>query len=144
MLYPHQRYAVYNTLVNEEQPPGFTSIRRIHQEDTAYPWPNFTKTSMTRRLNTPYPEAFIRRIERRLMNILLAIGSSPGRNDGTARPVLSWENSAFVVDDKVLHKIVDVVEKSRIVEQLVKAVADNEKNCIEIDGCFDMTVCDDS
>ncbi|GJT87090.1 hypothetical protein Tco_1068807 [Tanacetum coccineum] len=68
--YPHQRYAVYNTLVNEEQPTGFTSIRRIHQEDTAYLCPNFTKTSMTRILNTPYPEAFIRRIERRLMNIM--------------------------------------------------------------------------
>ncbi|GJW32109.1 hypothetical protein Tco_0052141 [Tanacetum coccineum] len=35
MPYPHQRYAVYNTLVNEEESTGFTSIRRIHQEDTA-------------------------------------------------------------------------------------------------------------
>ncbi|GJV94235.1 hypothetical protein Tco_1542048 [Tanacetum coccineum] len=68
--YPHQRYAVYNTLVNEEEPTGFTSIRRIHQEDAAYPCPNFTKTSMTRRHNTPYLEAFICRIERQLMNIL--------------------------------------------------------------------------
>ncbi|GJV43641.1 reverse transcriptase domain-containing protein [Tanacetum coccineum] len=34
--YPHQRYTVYNTLVNEEEPTGFTSIGRIHQEDTAY------------------------------------------------------------------------------------------------------------
>nr|GEX05277.1 hypothetical protein [Tanacetum cinerariifolium] len=33
--YPHQRYAVYNTLVNEEEPTGFISIRRIHQEDTS-------------------------------------------------------------------------------------------------------------
>ncbi|GKD59597.1 hypothetical protein Tco_1297106, partial [Tanacetum coccineum] len=56
--YPHQRYAVYNTLVNEEEPTGFTSIRRIHQEDTAYPCPNFTKTSMTRRLNTPHGQEF--------------------------------------------------------------------------------------
>ncbi|GJT00108.1 retrovirus-related pol polyprotein from transposon TNT 1-94 [Tanacetum coccineum] len=32
--YPCQRYAVYNTLVNEEEPTGFTSIRRIQQEDT--------------------------------------------------------------------------------------------------------------
>ncbi|GJX03627.1 hypothetical protein Tco_0189543 [Tanacetum coccineum] len=37
MSYPHQRYTVYNILVNEEQLTGFTSIRRIHQEDTAYP-----------------------------------------------------------------------------------------------------------
>ncbi|GJX38256.1 hypothetical protein Tco_0251559 [Tanacetum coccineum] len=36
----------------------------------AYPCHNFTKTSMMRRLNTPYLEDFIRRIERRLMNIL--------------------------------------------------------------------------
>ncbi|GKE35672.1 hypothetical protein Tco_1454994, partial [Tanacetum coccineum] len=34
--YPHQRYDVYNTLVNEEEPTSFTSIRRIHHEDTAY------------------------------------------------------------------------------------------------------------
>ncbi|GJZ81289.1 hypothetical protein Tco_0646283 [Tanacetum coccineum] len=68
--YPHQRYAVYNTLVNKEEPTGFTSIRRIYQADTVYPCPNFIQTSMTRRLNTPYPEAFIRRIERQLMNIL--------------------------------------------------------------------------
>ncbi|GJZ05982.1 hypothetical protein Tco_0539775, partial [Tanacetum coccineum] len=40
--YPHQRYAVYNTLVNEEEPTGFTSIRRIHQEDTAYLCLHFT------------------------------------------------------------------------------------------------------
>ncbi|GJV12465.1 reverse transcriptase domain-containing protein [Tanacetum coccineum] len=40
--YPHQRYAVYNTLVNEEESTGFTSIRRIHQEDTAYPCLHFT------------------------------------------------------------------------------------------------------
>ncbi|GJR36603.1 hypothetical protein Tco_1212287 [Tanacetum coccineum] len=33
--YPHQRYTVYNTLVNEEESTGFTSIRHIHQEDMA-------------------------------------------------------------------------------------------------------------
>ncbi|GJT93331.1 hypothetical protein Tco_1082176 [Tanacetum coccineum] len=33
--YPHQQYAVFNTLVNEEESTGFTSIRPIHQEDTA-------------------------------------------------------------------------------------------------------------
>ncbi|GJX63295.1 hypothetical protein Tco_0296195 [Tanacetum coccineum] len=70
MPYPNQRYAVYNTLVNEEEPTGFTSIRRIYQEDMAYPCLNFTKTSMTRRLNKSYQEAFIRHIERRLMHIL--------------------------------------------------------------------------
>ncbi|GKD14319.1 hypothetical protein Tco_1198726, partial [Tanacetum coccineum] len=31
MLYPHQRYVVYNTLVYKEEATGFTSIRRIHQ-----------------------------------------------------------------------------------------------------------------
>ncbi|GKE24501.1 hypothetical protein Tco_1436013 [Tanacetum coccineum] len=40
--YPHQQYAAYNTLVNEEESTGFTSIRRIHQEDTAYPYLHFT------------------------------------------------------------------------------------------------------
>nr|GEU29096.1 retrovirus-related Pol polyprotein from transposon TNT 1-94 [Tanacetum cinerariifolium] len=32
--YPHQRYAVYNILVNDEEGTSFTSIHRIHQEDT--------------------------------------------------------------------------------------------------------------
>ncbi|GKG58332.1 hypothetical protein Tco_0592111, partial [Tanacetum coccineum] len=31
MPYPHQRYAVYDTLVNEEEPTEFSSIRRIQQ-----------------------------------------------------------------------------------------------------------------
>nr|GEW22231.1 hypothetical protein [Tanacetum cinerariifolium] len=34
--YPHQRYALYNTLVNEEKQASFISIRRIYQEDTTY------------------------------------------------------------------------------------------------------------
>ncbi|GKA52618.1 hypothetical protein Tco_0745933 [Tanacetum coccineum] len=36
MPYPHQRFAVYNTLVNEEEQAGFTPIRHIHHEDTTY------------------------------------------------------------------------------------------------------------
>ncbi|GKA58117.1 hypothetical protein Tco_0757305 [Tanacetum coccineum] len=55
MPYPHQRYAVYNTLVNEEESTGFTSIRRIHKKDTAYPCLHFTKTTNETRPNTPYP-----------------------------------------------------------------------------------------
>ncbi|GJV59602.1 reverse transcriptase domain-containing protein [Tanacetum coccineum] len=43
--YPHQRYGVYNTLVNEEEPTGFTSIRRIHQRHPCQEDPN-----------TPYPK----------------------------------------------------------------------------------------
>ncbi|GJV90797.1 hypothetical protein Tco_1538610 [Tanacetum coccineum] len=40
--YLHQRYTVYNTLVNEEESISFTSIRCIHQEDMAYPCLYFT------------------------------------------------------------------------------------------------------
>ncbi|GKC05469.1 hypothetical protein Tco_0997079 [Tanacetum coccineum] len=61
--YPPQRYAVYNTLVNIEEPIGLTSIRHIHQEDTVYPCLHFTdnhdglKTQYTvsRSLYTSYP-----------------------------------------------------------------------------------------
>ncbi|GJY49006.1 retrovirus-related pol polyprotein from transposon TNT 1-94 [Tanacetum coccineum] len=70
LLTTYTAYHSRSICLNEEEPTGFTSIRRIHQEDTTYLCPNFTKTSMMRRLNTPYLEAFIRRIERRLMNIL--------------------------------------------------------------------------
>ncbi|GJV14032.1 hypothetical protein Tco_1359355 [Tanacetum coccineum] len=56
MSYLHQRYAVYNTLVNEEEPTDFTAIRRIQQED-------FTKDHEGTRSNTPYPENSICRIQ---------------------------------------------------------------------------------
>ncbi|GKG10629.1 hypothetical protein Tco_0342029, partial [Tanacetum coccineum] len=47
----------------------------------------------------------------------LAIGSSPGRNDGTARPEEFLE--AYTVNDKnVLHKNVNVVERDNTIEQL--------------------------
>ncbi|GJU89266.1 hypothetical protein Tco_1301689 [Tanacetum coccineum] len=61
--YPHQRYAVYNTLVKEEELIGFTSIRRIHQEDTAYPSLHFTGNHEGFKSNTPYPGTSIRRIQ---------------------------------------------------------------------------------
>ncbi|GJX09897.1 hypothetical protein Tco_0199756 [Tanacetum coccineum] len=62
-LYPHQRYAVYNTFVNEEEPTGFTSIRHIHQEDTAYPCLHFTRYHKGFKSNTSYPGTSIHRIQ---------------------------------------------------------------------------------
>ncbi|GJU52188.1 hypothetical protein Tco_1225902 [Tanacetum coccineum] len=62
-LYPHQRYVVYNTLVNEEEPTGFTAIRSIQQEDTAYMCLHFTKDHEGTRSNTSYLESSIRRIQ---------------------------------------------------------------------------------
>ncbi|GJW16707.1 transposon TX1 [Tanacetum coccineum] len=61
--YPHQRYAVYNTLVNDEELIGFTSIRCIHQEDTAYPCLHFTRNHEDIKPNTPYPGTSICRIQ---------------------------------------------------------------------------------
>nr|GEV02516.1 hypothetical protein [Tanacetum cinerariifolium] len=53
-LYPHQRYAIYNTLVNKEEPTNFTSIRRIQQEDTAYPCLHFSRNYEDIKTNTMY------------------------------------------------------------------------------------------
>ncbi|GJU13449.1 reverse transcriptase domain-containing protein [Tanacetum coccineum] len=61
--YPHQQYVVYNALVNEEELIGFTSIRRIHQEDTAYPCLHFTRNHEGFKSNTPYPGTSIRCIQ---------------------------------------------------------------------------------
>ncbi|GJX43621.1 hypothetical protein Tco_0260297 [Tanacetum coccineum] len=61
--YPHQRYVVYNTLVKDEEGTSFTSIRRIHQEDTAYPCLHFTRYHEGFKSNTPYPGTSIRRIQ---------------------------------------------------------------------------------
>ncbi|GKA11116.1 retrovirus-related pol polyprotein from transposon TNT 1-94 [Tanacetum coccineum] len=60
--YPHQRYTVYNIVVNKEKPTGFTSIRRIHQEDTAYPCLYFTRNHEELKSYTSYPGESIRRI----------------------------------------------------------------------------------
>ncbi|GJU44788.1 hypothetical protein Tco_1202054 [Tanacetum coccineum] len=62
--YPHQRYAVYNTLVNDEELIGFTSICCIHQEDTAYLCLHFTRNHKYIKTNTPYPESSIRKARR--------------------------------------------------------------------------------
>ncbi|GJX99322.1 hypothetical protein Tco_0356341 [Tanacetum coccineum] len=43
-----------------------------------------------------------------------------------------------VCNEKVLHKIVNVVERDNIVEQLVMIVVHNEWDCTDIDGWFDM------
>nr|GEX47918.1 integrase, catalytic region, zinc finger, CCHC-type, peptidase aspartic, catalytic [Tanacetum cinerariifolium] len=58
--YPRQGDVVYNTLVNEEELTGFTSMHRIHKEDTVYPYLRFTdnhkglKTQYAISRRTPY------------------------------------------------------------------------------------------
>nr|GEX23607.1 hypothetical protein [Tanacetum cinerariifolium] len=54
-LYPHQRYAICNTLVNDEDGISFTSIRRIYQEDTAYLCLHSPKATKDIKTNTLYP-----------------------------------------------------------------------------------------
>nr|GEX45218.1 zf-CCHC domain-containing protein/DUF4219 domain-containing protein/UBN2 domain-containing protein [Tanacetum cinerariifolium] len=67
--YPHQRYAIYNTLVNEEEPTGFSSIRRIHQEDTRYPCLHYLDNHEGLKTYMPYPGASICRIQANLIHI---------------------------------------------------------------------------
>ncbi|GJR05969.1 putative nuclease HARBI1 [Tanacetum coccineum] len=69
--YPHQRYAVYNTLVNHVKETSFTLIRRIHQEDTAYPCLHFTRYHEGFKSNTPYLGTSIRCIQDLLYTKLL-------------------------------------------------------------------------
>ncbi|GJZ32100.1 hypothetical protein Tco_0577536 [Tanacetum coccineum] len=54
-----------------------------------------------------------------------AIGSSPGRNDGTASPGSSLE-CCMVVDAEVLHELVSMVEKNKLFEELMIVVMDTE------------------
>ncbi|GKD37283.1 hypothetical protein Tco_1257490 [Tanacetum coccineum] len=55
------------------------------------------------------------------------IRSSPGRNDETT----SLES---IVYDEVLHKLVSMVEKNELFEELMIAVMDTEQNLIEFDS----------
>ncbi|GJV87612.1 hypothetical protein Tco_1531550 [Tanacetum coccineum] len=74
------------------------------------------------------------------------IGSSPGRNDGIARPesVEVGTHFGIVVYDEVLHRVVTVVKESTFADQVVKAIIDTEEDYTENDGCSSKTVYDDS
>nr|GEX31430.1 hypothetical protein [Tanacetum cinerariifolium]GEX33076.1 hypothetical protein [Tanacetum cinerariifolium] len=61
-----------------------------------------------------------------------AIGSSPARNDGTARPESSWGNSAC--DDEVLHRVMIMLKESTFINQVVTVVVDTDEDYIENDG----------
>nr|GEU51335.1 ribonuclease H-like domain-containing protein [Tanacetum cinerariifolium] len=99
----------------------------------------------------------------------LAIRSSPGRNDGTARLESRGETQLvaavklqkidkhfveqmvvrelleadIVGNEKVLHKIMNVVERDNIVEQLVITVIDSEYDCTKFDDLVDRKDCSD-
>ncbi|GJW94109.1 hypothetical protein Tco_0173781, partial [Tanacetum coccineum] len=59
------------------------------------------------------------------------IGSSPGRNDGTT---IVSKILVMVVDDDVLLKLVSMVEKNELFEELMIAVMDTEQNLTEFDS----------
>ncbi|GKD43050.1 hypothetical protein Tco_1267695 [Tanacetum coccineum] len=65
-----------------------------------------------------------------------ATGSSPGRNDGTTSPesIVSENLVGMVVDDVVLHKLVSIIEKNELFEELMIAVVDTKQNLIEFDS----------
>ncbi|GJW60935.1 hypothetical protein Tco_0110270, partial [Tanacetum coccineum] len=65
-----------------------------------------------------------------------AIGSSPGRNDGTTSPesIGSRMDVGMVVDDEVLHKLVSMVEKNELFEELMKVVMDTKQNLTKFDS----------
>ncbi|GKC26984.1 hypothetical protein Tco_1034278 [Tanacetum coccineum] len=54
-----------------------------------------------------------------------AIRSSPGRNDGTTSPK-SGMDVGIIVDDEVLHKLISMVKKNELFEELMSAVVDTE------------------
>ncbi|GKE59349.1 hypothetical protein Tco_1498534 [Tanacetum coccineum] len=75
-----------------------------------------------------------------------AIGSSPGRNDGTTRheSIEAGKHFSIIIDDEVLYRVMTVVKESTFFDQLVKAVVDTEEDCTKNDGCSGKMVCDDS
>ncbi|GKA35419.1 hypothetical protein Tco_0721910 [Tanacetum coccineum] len=65
-----------------------------------------------------------------------AIGSSPGRNDGTASPetIGSEILVGMVMDDEVLHKLVSMVEKNELFKELMIVVVNTEQNLTKFDS----------
>ncbi|GJR36939.1 hypothetical protein Tco_1212623 [Tanacetum coccineum] len=62
-----------------------------------------------------------------------AIGSSPGRNDETTSPKTGMD-VGIVVDDEVLHKLISMVEKNELFEELSIAIVDTKQNLTEFDS----------
>ncbi|GJV40776.1 hypothetical protein Tco_1419216 [Tanacetum coccineum] len=65
-----------------------------------------------------------------------AIRSLPGRNDGTASSESSWGNLACGCCEigGLLHKLICMVEKNELVEELMIVIVDTEQNVTEFDG----------
>ncbi|GKB20939.1 hypothetical protein Tco_0854862 [Tanacetum coccineum] len=67
-----------------------------------------------------------------------AIGSSAGRNTGTASPESIYGNSIdkhvdIVVDDEVLYKLISMVEKNEWFDELMIAMVDTKQSLTEYD-----------
>ncbi|GKD33921.1 hypothetical protein Tco_1249430 [Tanacetum coccineum] len=73
-----------------------------------------------------------------------AIGSSPGINDGTARPesIGSVMHFGISVDDEVLQRVETLLKESTFADQVVTTVVDTEEDCTENDGWSGKMVCD--
>ncbi|GJS31293.1 hypothetical protein Tco_0491913 [Tanacetum coccineum] len=65
-----------------------------------------------------------------------AIGSSPGRNDGTPSPesIGSRMDVDIFVDDEALHKLISMVEKNELFKKLMIVVVDTKQNFTEVDS----------
>ncbi|GJR38885.1 hypothetical protein Tco_1214569 [Tanacetum coccineum] len=59
-------------------------------------------------------------------------------------PIGSRMHFDIVVDDELLHMVMNVVNESIFVDQVVKDFVDTEEDCTENDGCSSKMVCDDS
>ncbi|GJV39474.1 putative reverse transcriptase domain-containing protein, partial [Tanacetum coccineum] len=98
--YLQQRYAVYNTLFNDKEGTSFTLIRRIHQEDTAYPCLHFTRYHKGFKSNTPYPGTSIRRIEGLLYTKILE-DIKRGLYSKKAQCAVTMDNSNITIEEYI-------------------------------------------
>ncbi|GJU09530.1 hypothetical protein Tco_1131926 [Tanacetum coccineum] len=60
------------------------------------------------------------------------IGLSTGRNDGIV--IESGMDVGIVADDEVVHKLISMVEKNELFEELMIVVVDTGQNLTELDS----------
>ncbi|GJT62225.1 hypothetical protein Tco_1005758 [Tanacetum coccineum] len=65
-------------------------------------------------------------------DVRLVIGK--GKRDATTVDINAGKHVDIVVDDEVLHKLVSMVEKNDLFEELIIAVVDTELNLTEFDS----------
>ncbi|GJY41230.1 zf-CCHC domain-containing protein [Tanacetum coccineum] len=126
--YPHQRYAIYNTLVNEEEPTDFISIRRIQQEDTAYMCLHFTRNHEELKIHMPVWKSVRYGVSKELDTAywgFLGVGTTHGYAISSLMDTAYWSSECYLMSSVPFEEQSDDLKKKLAKNNKAKMVLDN-------------------